>query len=332
MKKLILFSFILFGCLFITGCKKNGEKDVIKELKKSIEKSNGYNLKGELEIINNEDSYLYDVEVSYKKGENFKVDLKNKINNHEQIILRNSDGVYVLTPSLNKSFKFQSEWPYNNLQIYLLQTILKDIENDEERVFKESEDGYIITTKVNYSNNKKLIKQNIYLNKKSEITEIHVLDNNEQVQMKMKFTSIDMKSTFDDNYFDLKQNMASVDIKEEQSVGKIDEIIYPMYLPINTYLSSQDSVATINGERIILTFDGEKPFMLVQETVSAEEELTTIPMYGEPELLVDTVAAISDSSITWVSNGIEYYVVSDKLEKDELISVAKSISVMPVSK
>lgn len=95
MKKLILFSFILFGCFLITGCKKNGEKDVIKELKKSIEKSNGYNLKGELEIINNEDSYLYDVEVAYKKGDNFKVDLRNKINNHEQIILRNNDGVYV---------------------------------------------------------------------------------------------------------------------------------------------------------------------------------------------------------------------------------------------
>lgn len=332
MKKLILFSFILFGSIFITGCKKYGEKDVIKEFKKNIEKTNGYNLKGELEIINNEDSYLYDVEVSYKKGDKFKVGLKNKINNHEQIILRNNDGVYVLTPSLNKSFKFQSEWPYNNSQSYLLQTLLKDIENDADRVFKESEDGYIITTKVNYSNNKKLVKQNIYFNKKVEVTEVHVLDASDQVQMKMKFTATDMKATYDDNYFDLKQNMASADVSEEKTVSKINDIIYPMYLPTNTHLSDQDTVSTTNGERIILTFDGEKPFMFVQETVNVEDELTTIPMYGEPELLIDTVAAISDSSITWVSNGIEYYVVSDALEKDELISVAKSISVMPVSK
>ena len=40
------------------------------------------------------------------------------------IILRNSEGIYVLTPSLNKSFKFQSEWPYNSSQTYLLQTLL----------------------------------------------------------------------------------------------------------------------------------------------------------------------------------------------------------------
>ena len=332
MKKLILFGFILFGCIFMTGCKKYGEKDLIKDLKKNIEKTNGYNLKGELEIINNEDSYLYDVEVSYKKGDNFKVDLKNKINNHQQIILRNKDGVYVLTPSLNKSFKFQSEWPYNNSQSYLLQTLLKDIENDDERIFKESEDGYIITTKVNYSNNKKLVKQNIYINKNAQITEVHVIDDNDTVQMKMKFTSIDMKATYDDKYFDLKENMASVNINEEEIVGKISDIIYPMYLPANTYLSSQDTVSTSNGERVILTFDGDKPFMFVQETAQIGDEFMTIPMYGEPEMLIDTVAAISDSSITWVSNGIEYYVVSDALNKDELISVAKSTSVMPVSK
>ena len=95
MKKIFLFSLIIFCFLFVTGCKKYDEKDLIKDFKKSIEKSKGYNLKGELEIINNEDSYLYDVEVSYKKDNNFKVNLKNKINNHEQIILRNDDGVYV---------------------------------------------------------------------------------------------------------------------------------------------------------------------------------------------------------------------------------------------
>ena len=217
MKKLVLFSFILFSCFLITGCKKYGEKDVIKELKKSIEKSN------------------------------------------EQIILRNSEGVYVLTPSLNKSFKFQSEWPYNNSQSYLLQTIIKDIENDKEYQFKESEDGYIITTKVNYSNNKDLVKQNIYINKNIQITEVHVVDNNDQVKMKMKFNSIDMKATYNDNYFDLKENMASSDFTTEKATGKINDIIYPMYLPTNTHLSSQDTVSTTSGERIILTFDGEKP-------------------------------------------------------------------------
>ena len=56
---------------------------------------------------------------AYLKKDKFRVGLTNKTNNHEQIILKNDDGVYVITPSLNKSFKFQSDWPYNNSQIYL---------------------------------------------------------------------------------------------------------------------------------------------------------------------------------------------------------------------
>ena len=48
-----------------------------------------------MEIVNNEDVYTYDVKVAYKKGDFYRVSLKNTSNNHEQIILKNSDGVYV---------------------------------------------------------------------------------------------------------------------------------------------------------------------------------------------------------------------------------------------
>ena len=158
MKKIFLCVFAGICCLGLVGCGKTGAKDVLKDLSKKVEKTDGYYLNGELQIMNNEDSYTYDIEVAYAKGDNFRVGLKNKTNNHEQIILKNSDGVYVLTPSLNKSFKFQSQWPYNSSQIYLLQTIIKDIENDKDKAFEQTNDGYVFTTKVNYSNNSELVK------------------------------------------------------------------------------------------------------------------------------------------------------------------------------
>ena len=155
--------FLLICVLFFTGCGKDSNYDVIKDLTKKIEDINSYHLSGVLEIINNENSYLYDVDVAYLKDNNFRVSLKNKTNNHEQVILRNSEGVYVLTPSLGKSFKFQSEWPYNNSQSYLLHNLLNDINNDSEYGFESNDSGYIITTKVNYSNNKELVSQKIYM-------------------------------------------------------------------------------------------------------------------------------------------------------------------------
>ena len=57
--------------------------------------------------------------------------MTNKSNNHEQIILKNKEGLYVITPSLNKSYKFESTWPDNSSQAYILSSIIKDIKDDK---------------------------------------------------------------------------------------------------------------------------------------------------------------------------------------------------------
>lgn len=237
-----------------------------------------------------------------------------------------------MTPSLNKSFKFQSEWPYNNSQSYILQSILSDLKGTKDKNVKSTKDGFTITTKVTYSNNKKLTKQNIYVDKKGNIQKVEVLDQDSKVKIKMTFKTIDFKATFEKNYFDLNQNMNVAGDETESTMESIDDIIYPMYLPENTYLSSQDKVNLKDGERIILTFAGDSPFMIVEETVRAEDEFTTIPVYGDPDWLMDTIGSVTENTLTWISNGIEYYAVSETLDQSELLEVVQSISVMPVGK
>ena len=327
MKKILLISIIGLS-IFLTACSNSD--NVLDKFYKKVENLNSYYVKGELEIVNSEESYLYDVEVSYAKDDLFKVSLKNQTNNHEQIILKNEEGVFVLTPSLNKSFKFQSEWPYNNSQIYLLQTIMKDIKNDSDKEVKESDDGYVVTSKVQYSNNHELVKQNVYFNKDGDITNVNVINDNNIVLMKMNFKEIKYDHNFDDKYFVLEENMQTTELDETSS--EINEIIYPMYLPTNTFLSNQSKVSTEDGERVILTFSGDNSFMLVQENVKASKELETTSVYGEPCLIGDSIGVLSDSSATWMNNGIEYYIVGENLSEDELVSIASSISVMPIGK
>ena len=164
MKRKLLF-LLTIGLFLLGGCGNRSEKDIINDLTKKINASKSYYIEGTLEIVNNEDVYTYDVNVSYSAKNNYKVDLVNKVNNHEQIILRNSDGVYVITPKINKSFKFQSDWPYNNSQVYLLGPLLEDITNDEKREFTKVDDGYKLVVAANYPNNSKLVKQEILLDK-----------------------------------------------------------------------------------------------------------------------------------------------------------------------
>ncbi len=332
MKK-VLIAFMLLFSFFLTGCGKYDQNDVVKDLTKKLDGLKGYQFEGNLEIVNNDDTYDYDVKVSFKKKDMYKVSLTNKANNHEQIILKNNDGVYVLTPSLNKSFKFQSDWPYNNSQVYLLQSLISDIKNDSKRSFESTDKEYIFTTSVNYPNNRKLIKQKITFDHKLNPVKVVVLSDTDVPQMTMTFTDVDMKATFDDDHFKLEEVMKSASITDETiETGSLEDVIYPLYIPTGTKLTNQDKVQKTNGERIIMSFDGEKPFLLVEETVAKEDEFTVIPTYGEPYMLIDTVGALTDNSITWTSNGIEYYLVSDVMNQVELVEIAKSINVIPTMK
>ena len=103
-----------------------------------------------------------------------------------------------------------------------------------------------------------------------------------------------------------------------------------MYVPIDTQLSGQDIVQTNNGERVILTFTRESAFTVVQETLNDSSTVNYI--YGDPYLILDTVGAVTDYSVSWISNGVEYSVMSDNMDIDELLTVAQSISVKAVGK
>ena len=332
MKKILLSLVMLL--LLVTGCGKNSETSIINDLEKKVNKSDVYKVSGELEIVNNDEVYTYDIEVSYKKENNYKVSLTNQANNHTQIILKNADGVYVLTPALNKSFKFQSDWPYSNSQVYLLKSLVNDIKETKEKDFKQTDNGYMLTTKVNYPNNSKLVKQTIELDKNGDFKRVKVYDSNNVICMTMVFDVIDYSPTFKKDYFDLNTIMSTYSIDEEsvKETTAIDDTIYPLIIPNGTKLVSEEKIKKDIGDRIIMTFDGDKPFLLVEESAVVEDEFTIIPTYGEPYQLMDTLGVMTNNSLTWVSNGIEYYIVSDVLNQDELVEVAQSISYLPTMK
>lgn len=388
---------LIFISIFsLVGCSIKKSGNVLEKLEKKLKNADSYYIEGTMEIMNNEDTYTYDVKVSYKKTDYYRIELVNKLNNHEQVILRNDEGVYVVTPSLNKSFKFQSDWPYNNSQIYLLNSILEDLLEDENREFKTKGDGYYYSSEVHYPNNKSLVKQKVYIDKDVNIEKAEVVDKDDNIQIVMEFNKIEYNKKFDKNYFELsnllkisnsndrKENTTnnkntSMDNTKKQdnsdnennninennnttntennnsentnnneqsqeqdnntseetktkTTATINDIIYPMYLPSNTYLTSQEKVDTKDGQRLILTFGGDSSFVLVEETANTLDEGMIIPVNGEFDFLTDVIGVIGTNSLSWHSSGIDYYMASDSITTAELVSIARSISVLPVSK
>ena len=91
--KLVLISSIFL----LSGCGIKNADSVLKNMEKSLKNANSYYVEGVMEIINHEDTYTYNVNVSYKNGDYYKIVLTHTLNNHEQVIFRNDDGVYVDT-------------------------------------------------------------------------------------------------------------------------------------------------------------------------------------------------------------------------------------------
>lgn len=342
MKKIFILSiFVLF---IVCGCGKFEISDAKTEFKNKVNSSKGYELKGVMEIYNNDDTFKYKITVNYKKDDYYKVSMINQNNNHEQIILKNEESVYVVTPSLNKSFKFESSWPDNSSQSYILKSLVNDLVNDENATLTEEGKNYIVTTSVNYPHNKSLVNQKLYFNKDMDLEKVIVFDENKSEKIKLTINSIDYKAKYKDDYFDLdtliddstKDEENSQNQKKEttstNTTADVDDISYPLYVPSNTYLKSKDKVDNEGSSRTILTFNGDKSFVLVEEAADVSKEFEILPVSGDPLILTNTVAALSDKSITWTANNKEYYITSNNLTANELATIADSMGSTTVGK
>jgi outer membrane lipoprotein-sorting protein len=283
-------------------------------------------------IVSNEDKFTYDVEASNKENKNYKVNLINKTNNHEQVILKNDDAVYVVTPSLNKSYKFVSEWPYNSSQSYILNSLVKDLDEDDDIKFEEREKEYALIVDVNYPNNDNLEYEVLLFDKKKNLKSVLIYDDQDVVAIKVVFNKIDFKANLSESDFSvdkmIKDNCCNSEVTEPtEDTSILDDIVYPLYVPANTYLKNRETVNTENGERVILTFNGEKNFVLIEEMSNVNEEFEIIPIYGEPLMLSNTIGALGTNSLTWSNNNMDYYLTSNDLTTSEILSIADSLSV-----
>ena len=303
-------------------------KGVIKKYKNNLEKANFYTMTGQMDIVSNEELYNYEVKVLYLKPDYYKVSLVNKQSNHEQIILKNKNGTFVVTPSLNKSFKFQSDWPYNSSQAYILSSILKDLEDDDNVLYEEKDKKYILTSAVNYPNNINLLSQRVIFNENFLPEKVSVYDKDGNECITLKISKIDFEKKLSDSDFDIE----SIPSTSEEEVSGLDEIVYPMYLPVGTKFKGEETVKTDESERVILTFSGDKSFILIEEASLVPNDFEVTTTSGELVFYENILGTLNESSLNWSMDGKDYYLIGNNMTNDELLKVASSVSVVSLTK
>ncbi|WLR51053.1 outer membrane lipoprotein carrier protein LolA [Bacillus tianshenii] len=330
-RRLILFSLFLLVGILLAGCGEKSQEDVTSMLEKKMEEMTGYKTEAKMTLDIGKEPQSYDLEIWHKKKGYYRVVLNHEQKKQNQMIIRNDEGVFVLTPALNKSFRFQSEWPENSSQTYLYESLVSDILNDKDAKFKSDEKHYIFETKTNYQNNKTLPYQEVTLSKDSLMpVMVKVMDQDRTPLVQVDFTNFKFNPSYDEGAFDVQRNMTGAQLDTDaptmaQPTNKEFKILYPLNLPEGVGLVEEKKVETEDGERMVLTYGGDKSFTLYQEKAIAMQTGSLVSAEGEPVDLGFAIGAMTDRTLSWSFEGVDYYLASKDLTQDEMVEIARSV-------
>ncbi|MHA0856579.1 LolA family protein [Paenibacillus sp. CMAA1364] len=352
-----MLAMVLCISVVLAGCGgKQDAASVVKGLNNVVDKlqtkDGSYQGSGTMTLYTGEKPQQYDVEVWYQNPTFYRISLKNAQKDITQIVLRNDDGVFVLTPSLNKSFRFQSDWPEKQGQVYLFQTLAQGILSDSTRQFIDDKDSYVFDVAANY-HSQSLVRQKIWLNKDSYAPkQVQVSDSEANVVVEVKFNAFAFNTKFDKDSFDMKRNMTAMGEGSVQTIAQVDEfgnevvteitedtqpepvmetlgsfgIIDPDYLPEGVVLKDTNEMADSKDHAVLLRYEGAYQFTLM-EARPRDRAVSLAP--GSVIDLGFTVGLLTgddQQTLTWMDSGIEFRITSANLPVSEMMKVAASLS------
>ncbi|GIQ71379.1 outer membrane lipoprotein carrier protein LolA [Xylanibacillus composti] len=328
---------ILAGC----GGTKSAE-DVVNGVLKQAEEMKSYLAEGSMVLHTGQEPQTYGLEVWYQTPHYYRIALINQKKDITQIVLRNDDGVFVLTPHLKKSFRFQSDWPNNQGQVYLYQTLADSIQQDPERQFVADQESsaYVFDVKANYPNSS-LSRQKIWLDQKDYAPHhVEITDDQGQAVVEVHFERFEFNASFDAADFDMQKNLTSWDIRSmtvtadingdgtdsaEQAAPTFAGVIEPAYIPVGVELLDRQDVKLGEETAVRLRYQGDYNYMLLQ---SAPQAQTVMAGSGEVVDLGFTLGVLIGDGVKtlhWTLDGVDYRLSSEDLPQEVMVRIAQSV-------
>ena len=199
MKKYIVTILIFISIITLTGCKTT--KNIEETFVQSVNELTSYKLVGKLE--SNYPSGIKEciVTVYYKKPNLYRVELLNANSVEGQIMVKNNEGVHIIIPSINKTFKVNSNWPNNSSYPYLLQSLANDIVSDDNIITTKDGNYTTLELKAKLFNRDDGNTQKIIFDENNSLKEIYIYNKNNELLSNFKITSIEQNISIDDTLF-----------------------------------------------------------------------------------------------------------------------------------
>lgn len=335
---------VVIVCLSVVlaGCGKKSAGSVVADLEQKVTKMESYQGSGNMIFHTGEEPQEYQVEVWYQNPNFYRISLTNEKKDISQIVLRNEEGVFVLTPHLKKSFRFQSEWPDNQSQVYLYQSLVQSIVADKERLFTTDKDTYVFDVLANYQNST-LARQKIWLNSKTFMPQhVEVSDADANVVVVVDFTKFEFNTKFDADSFNMQRNLTNSNMKILPTIGvaatsaKDDKapleratlgVIESSYTPKGVKKQDETNMMLGGEKAVMLRYTGTYHYTLVQSHPQAQE---AVALPGTSSLIdlgytFGVLTGSAHKTLMWSADGVEFKLSSGDLPQGEMIKVAMAV-------
>ncbi len=167
--------------------------------------------------------------------------------------------------------------------------------------------------------------------KKSDLSpvSVKVMDPDKNALVTVEFSNVKFNASFDKKDFDMQKNMTGAQLEVPVMAEVEDQeftVKYPQMDMADVKLVDEQEMKTEDGKRVVLTYDGEKSFTLVQEKAAVMPTSSVVTsVKGEPVDLGFTIGALSDNTISWTYQGVDYMIASNDLSPEEMSDIARSV-------
>ncbi|MCL6454093.1 MAG: outer membrane lipoprotein carrier protein LolA [Alicyclobacillus sp.] len=312
----------------VAGCGAPSKQNVVSQLQTQAEELDATNYQSTaiMTVQMDSGSQKYYVETSFDSPTTYKIALGDANKHINQIIVRNENGMFIVSPSLQKVFRFNGNWAQNQGHIYLYDQILEQIVKTPDlkmgRAGQETTFTMPITPK-----NDVVATQKVSLMPTSngyQPKQIVLLDSKDKAVVTIDFTSYKQGVKFSNGDFDpqklatsegnaAKTTMASDNaltyIEPQQTFGAKIDVLEPDASAGSTLLHYTGPYG--------FTLDESRPAPGVSGLPSAE----LVDLYGVPGILSGDDQT---RQLTWFNDGIEFSLTSSQLSLDQMESVAIS--------
>lgn len=324
-KKIIFLTLMLVTVFSLAGCKQN--KVIEKKFPEIVSELKSYKLEATLETFFENGSKECNVLVYYQSPNNYRVELTNNLVKEKQIMIKNDKGVFIILPSINKTFKITSDWPDNTNQPYLLHSISNEIITNKDLISNAENGSTTLEFKTKLFDNTEPVKEKIFFDPKTKLPkDIYIYRSNDSLLNHLTFKTIDTNPKLSNDLFVVDNTITSARLDYIDSPIEFDRsITYPTFCPDNTKLSQEVILGDETNKKAVMKFSGDSSFTLIECYIEESESLKSEYFTGDIYTMANCFALVANNTVKFYSNGIEYTLASNNLLIDELMTIGESL-------